>query len=396
MKKLLLFSIFSFIMFPALRASMQLNDTTVYLLTCAPGNETYSLWGHSALRVVMPGSDYDKVYNWGVFDFATPHFAWKFAKGRLNYMLGVYGYEAFIKDYFVESRSVISQIVNLTPVEKLRLMILLDENMKPENRYYRYDFLYDNCSSRIRDILEKLLGNKLIYPPDELEQSPTFRDRIGQYTRNSPWTKMGIDLLVGTPADKKTTFRDRMFLPDDLQKNLTRAIINRDRKMFPLLYPAETILDMPATGTKPPLYGTPIFVFTVIFIFLVFLSARFKDRAFMTYMDIALFLVFSVIAILMIFFSFFTDHIETRMNLNILWFNPFILTGLISLITGKRISAWFKVIFWLALVFVPLVIIMPAMINSSFIPVIFILLLRSSARAGFQWNPLSVAPANKE
>ena len=116
----------------------------------------------------------------------------------------------------------------------------------------------------------------------------------------------------------------------------------------------------------------------------------------MTYMDIALFLVFSVIAILMIFFSFFTDHIETRMNLNILWFNPFILTGLISLITGKRISAWFKVIFWLALVFVPLVIIMPAMINSSFIPVIFILLLRSSARAGFQWNPLSVAPANKE
>ena len=136
----------------------QANDTTVYLLTCASGNETYSLWGHSALRVVIQATQSDKVYNWGVFDFGTPNFAWKFAKGRLDYMLGVYNYNVFIRDYFLEKRSVISQKVNLNQVEKLRLMLLLQENMKPENRNYRYDFLYDNCSTRIRDIIEKLIG----------------------------------------------------------------------------------------------------------------------------------------------------------------------------------------------------------------------------------------------
>jgi hypothetical protein len=366
------------------------NDTTFYLITCAPGTETYSVYGHSALRVVMPGTQSDIVYNWGVFDFNTPNFIWKFAKGRLNYMLGVYPYNRFLQDYMLENRAVISQMINLEPVEKLRLMLLLQENMKPENRNYRYDFFYDDCSTRIRDLIEKILGDKLIYPPDETDNIPTFREKINHHLTMYPWLKMGTNLLMGMQGERKTTFRERMFLPEDLQRNLTQVVINRNRKMLPLLQSAVTILDFPPPDIKPGFFASPIFIFTILFILLVVISAWLRNSAVMNYIDIAIFLAFSVISLLMIFFNFFTDHLQMRLNLNIVWFNPFIIFCLYQLITGKKNFLWFRIVFFLALVFIPLIIIIPNAILSSFIPVIFILLLRSSARSGFEWNPLNL------
>jgi hypothetical protein len=366
------------------------NDTTFYLITCDPGIETYSVYGHSALRVVMPGTQSDMVYNWGVFDFNTPNFVWKFAKGRLNYMLGVYPYNRFLQDYMMENRAVISQEINLEPVEKLRLMLLLQENMRPENRNYRYDFFYDDCSTRIRDLLEKILGDKLIYPPDQRNDAPTFREKIGSHLLMYPWLKMGTDLLMGTPGERKTSFRDRMFLPEDLQRNLTQAVVNRDRKMVPLVQSAATILDFPPPDVKTGFYATPVFIFTLLFIVLVVISALLKNSPVMNYIDIAIFLAYSVLSLLMIFFNFFTDHLQMRLNLSIIWFNPFIIFCLYTLITGKRSYLWFRLVFFLALIFIPLIIVIPNAFNSSFVPVIFILLLRSSARSGFQWNPLNL------
>jgi len=367
------------------------NDTTFYLLTCAPGEETYSVYGHSALRVVMTGDGQsDMVYNWGVFDFSTPNFVWKFAKGKLNYMLGVYPYNRFLQDYMMENRAVISQQINLEPVEKLRLMLMLNENMKPENRLYRYDFFYDDCSTRIRDLMEKIMGDKLIYPPDVSNDTPTFREKIGKHLLIYPWLKMGIDLLMGTPGERKTSFRERMFLPEDLQRNLTQAVVNRDRKMVPLLQSAVTILDFPPPDVKPGFYATPIFIFSLLFILLIITSAWLKHSVVINYIDIAIFLAFSVISLMMIFFNFFTDHQQMRLNLSIIWFNPFIILCLYPLVTGKKIYIWFRIVFVLASLFLPVLIFFPYAINSSFLPVILILLLRSSARAGFQWNPLNV------
>jgi hypothetical protein len=368
----------------------QENDTTFYLLTCDPGIETYSVYGHSALRVVMPGAKSDMVYNWGVFDFNTPNFVWKFAKGRLDYMLGVYPYNRFLQDYMMENRAVVSQTINLEPVEKLRLMLLLNENMKPENRNYRYDFFYDDCSTRIRDLLEKILGNKLIYPPDVSNDLPTFREMIGKHISMYPWLKMGIDLLMGTPGERKVSFRERMFLPEDLRRNLARAVVNRDRRMVPLLSSSETILDFPVPDIKPGFLSSPGFIFTILFIVLVIISASLRNSAAINYIDIAIFLAFSVLSLLMIFFNFFTDHLQMKMNLNIIWFNPVIILCLYPLITGKDSHILFRIVFFLALLFIPVIILFPNAVNSSFVPLIFILLLRSSARGGFQWNPLNL------
>ena len=161
--------------FSAKLVAQDVSYVKIYLITCGPGTETYSIYGHSALRIVMPEGGSDIVYNWGVFDFNTPHFVWKFAKGRLNYMLAATTFERFQQEYFLEQRWMQVQEINLEPEEKIHLMQLIAENLQPENVAYLYDFFYDNCSTRIRDLLEKVLGNNLMYPPDDPKQVFSFR-----------------------------------------------------------------------------------------------------------------------------------------------------------------------------------------------------------------------------
>ena len=370
--------------------SQSLQDTTIYLLTCSPGTATYSIYGHSALRVVIPHTHTDEVFNWGVFDFSTPNFVWKFAKGKLNYLLGVYPYDSFMKEYFIDNRSVYSQKINLDASEKRILLGLIQTNLQPENRSYKYDFFYDDCSTRIRDLIEKTVGTKLIYPPDEINLMHTFREMVGKYQKSFPWLKMGVDLIMGTPGEVKASFRDRMFLPLDLQKNLTQAVINHDRKMIPLLSSAETILEFDQPVVKNRFYTTPIFVFMLLFIIIVFLSAIYLRGKLINILDLVLFSVFSLLSVLMIFFNFFTDHQQMKLNINIIWFSPVIIICLFCLICGKAGEIWFRVVFFLSLIYLPLALIFPYATNSSFVPVMLILVLRSSARGNFKWNPLSV------
>jgi hypothetical protein len=390
MKKALAAFLFTLIFISRGLYSQSGQDTTIYLLTCSPGTATYSIYGHSALRISIPQAGSDQVCNWGVFDFSTPNFAWKFAKGKLNYMLGVYDYDRFIKEYFIDNRSVYSQKINLDASEKRILIDLIQTNLLPENRMYRYDFFYDDCSTRIRDLIEKAVGSKLIYPPDETNSIRTFREKVGEYQKNYPWLKMGVDLIMGTPGEAKASFRDRMFLPLDLQRNLAQAVVNRDRKMNPLLSSSETIIEFDPPVVKNRFYTSPIFLFSLLFIIIVFISALYIRSRLVVYMDILLFSLFSLLSVLMVFFNFFTDHQQMKWNINIIWFNPFIIICLFCLLFRKTGEIWFRIVFYLSVIFLPLIIILPYAINSSFVPVLLILVLRSSARGNFKWNPLSV------
>lgn len=365
-------------------------EIKVYLVTCGPGTETYSIYGHSALRVVNPADSSDLVYNWGVFDFDTPNFAWKFAKGRLDYLLDVYPFERFIREYYYEKRWVQSQRINLAPSDVKYLMALITENLKPENRYYRYDFFYDDCSTRIRDLLEEVLGNDLIYPPDDKKNIPTFRSKVGEYQRAYPWLNLGIDLIMGTPGDKKAYYRDVMFLPLDLQKGLTSALVRRDSKMIPLLQNPDTILDFDPPEVKNSFFSSPLFVASMLLILIIILQALCRQRKLINAIDIILFSVFSVLALLMIFFNFFTDHQQMKWNINILWLSPFVISGLLAIILNKRWFASFRTIFILCIISFVIHIIAPGSLNNAFMPLMVVLIIRSSARAGFRWNPFSL------
>ena len=362
----------------------------VYLLTCAPGTATYSIYGHSALRIVIPEKNSDLVYNWGVFDFATPNFVWKFAKGRLEYMLGVYSFDRFLQEYFFEQRSVYQQKINLEPDEIQTLLALINENLKPENVKYRYDFFYDDCSTRIRDLLEKSLGEKLIYPPEIVKDIPTFREKVNQYQQPYPWLLFGVDLLLGSPADKKADLRDRMFLPIDLQEGLSDAVVNRNGKMIPLLQNPDFLIEFDPPFVKKSFITSPMFVLSLILILMILLSATIRAKTANKVIDLLVFSVFTLLAILLLFFNFFTDHQQTKWNLNMIWLSPFIILCLISLIFNKEWHGWFKLVFSLAIIAFLIQIFFPNAFNSAFIPLELMIVVRSSMRSGFGWNPLSV------
>lgn len=370
--------------------SQEVNDTIVYLLTCNPGTETYSIYGHSALRIVDNVNHTDIVYNWGVFDFNTPHFGWKFAKGRLDYMLIEEDMEDFLRTYHYEKRAVFSQRANLKSSEIKTLISLIQFNLRPENVKYRYDFFYDDCSTRIRDLFEKSLGNRLVYPPQDLDENLTFRDLIGKYQKPFPWLRFGIDLLIGSPADKLASFRDKMFLPLEMKNGLSQALINREGKMSPLLQNPETLLDFDMPDVNASRLFSPENVFSAFLILLVILIPLIKRRKIIDIIDITVLFVFSLLALLLIFFNFFTDHQQLRMNLNIIWLNPLIIVCLLLILFKREGILWFRILFAVSAIFLAIHLLLPQDFNNGILPLILILVYRTSARSAFAWNPFTL------
>lgn len=372
--------------------SQEATEAEIYLLTCGPGIETYSVYGHSALRIVIPDKGSDLVYNWGVFDFSTKWFAWKFAKGRLEYMLDTEPYESFLKNYMLEGRWVVSQKANLKKEEIQKLFTLIAENLKPENVKYRYDFFYDDCSTRIRDLFEKATGENLLYPYDEPQKDDlkTFRELTGEFQKGHPWMKFGVDLLMGSTCDKKASFRENMFLPLYLKSGLSALVVRRDSKMIPLLKDPEVVVDIEQQIIKDKFFAGPLFIISMLFVIVIVVTGLFREKTVNTVIDIIVFLIFSGLALMMVFFNFFTDHSQMRWNLNIIWLNPFIILCLVSLLLGRDWQTWFRITFFLALGFFVLIVVLPQDINNAFVPLAGVLILRSSIRAGFRWNPLSL------
>jgi len=342
------------------------------------------------LRIVIPRERIDSVYNWGVFDFATKNFAWKFAKGRLDYMVIAESPRGFMGEYFYEKRYVYSQQFNLNSNELRILINLVHKNLLPENAKYRYDFFYDDCSTRIRDLIEKAVGDILKYPPAETGKIPSFRDMVGKYQNPYPWLKFGVDLIMGSTADKKAVFRDRMFLPIDLKEELSKTFVNRSGKMIPLLQNPVVLLDFKEPDSRPYFLLAPPFIFTLVITIILILTAVIKNMKIIRILDIIIYSLFSILSVLMIFFNFFTDHQQMKWNLNILWLNPFIIACLITLILNKTGTVWFKIVFFISAGFLVLQYVLPQDFNIAFSLMAIILLIRSSVRCGFEWNPLKL------
>jgi hypothetical protein len=362
-------------------AFSQSNDSTeIFLLTCQPGKEVATVYGHSAIRVVKSSIGFDEVYSWGVYDFNTPNFVWKFAKGRLNYLVDAIPYDYFIQEYVSEQRNVVSQKINLTSEEKDILISLINNNLRPENKFYLYDFFYDNCATRIRDLIEKTLGNQLVYPNENTKSQPTFRERINEVQKPIQWLTFGTDLLIGTAGDKKAGFRERMFLPEDLAKNLSRTMRKAQGNSIPLLQNPVKILDFaPADFAGKP-WQTPLFIFSILLIIILLLSILVKPGLFLDNLDRFIFLVFSVLSIVIVFFTFFTDHQVMRMNLNIIWLNPIFIPAFVALLGKQRPSIWLKIILTISLLLLFSLAIIPQAINIACIPLILIVVLRSGMR----------------
>jgi hypothetical protein len=380
MKRTALLSFLFMMLLCQLTSAQVTENADVYLLTCAPGNATYSIYGHTALRICVIGTEIDRVYNWGIFDFSTPNFAFRFAKGRLDYMLGSYSYDTFIYEYVNEGRAVWSQPLNLTTAEKRKLFSLINENLKPENVKYRYDFFFDNCATRIRDILVASASDSIIFPVKEKQKS--FRQLVDPNQKVLPWIDFGADMLLGLQADRKASPADEMFLPAYLMENLSASVIVHDGNREPILGEPVTVVDMPAVSAGARTW-MPQLVFYLVLLFVILVTFVLGKPLLGRITDIALYIIFSVLALLLIFTNFFSEHDALHFNLLILGINPLIpvLTGYV--LAGKKAVLLSRIALIISLLWIPVSLIAGQGINPALIPLVLIIIVRLFKHSGF-------------
>lgn len=365
------------LLFPFLLNAQQLSgQTTISLLTCGQGAELYSTFGHSALRVKDPASGIDIVYNYGTFDFDTPDFYMKFTRGKLNYYLSVDEFDQFMYAYYYEKRFVFEQVLNLNDKQVQDLVIALEINSQTENRDYKYDFFYDNCSTRIRDILKATLGENLIYDTKRVHPEESFRDLIDKYLTNHAWSDFGIDLALGAPTDKIADPLERMFLPDGLSAGFADAIINSADGNKPLVEKEKWIYQ-PEINPVVKSSVTPATVFWALFI-LVGLISIFGRKYSFRWFDFFFYALMSVLCLFLLFLWFGTDHIATKWNYNLMWASPIWFFAFVYL-RFKKVKHQ-KFYFYTALFMGAIMvfwILIPQDLHSAVVPIILTLGIRS-------------------
>lgn len=292
----------------------------ISLLTCSPGSELYSTFGHSAIRVTDIAAGTDIIYNYGTFDFYDPMFLMKFTRGQLLYFLDQQSFSDFMNDYRAENRSVSEQILNLSCAEKTELQRALFVNIREENKYYQYDFLFDNCTTRIRDLILKRKGVQ--YQTGNILPAPgfTFRNHIHHYLDNNKqfWSKLGIDILLGKKMDRAMTNDEAMFLPDYLEKGFDSSSSQNQQLVLAkkVLFEKEELKDKGASIT-------PSFVFWALAILIGLATFFLKPNAgLLTFIDFLIFFFNGLLGCFLVFMWFGTDHNTTQNNLNLLWAIP--------------------------------------------------------------------------
>lgn len=330
MKKVFLFLLLSFSTLLLYSNNLKLSPyAEISLLTCDAGNELYSAYGHSALRVKDPIQAIDVVFNYGTFDFQTDYFLAKFIRGTLDYSLSTSPYDWFIKSYENSQRSVVEQVLNLSAEEKQAVFNRLIINYETDERLYRYDFFYDNCSSRIHEILREVLSPQLSYGKNIDQYSDeTFRDLIAPYLRQNVWAKFGVGIIMGYPTDNLATYRQKMFLPLQMKAKFNQSTI-ADK---PLVKNEIEVFKAQTLEIENPFYTSPYFVFWGIFVivFLVSVYHFLKQKHFYA-IDYTLFFITGIAGVFFLLMWFGTRHSPTYQNMNMFWAMPLNLIALFFL-----------------------------------------------------------------
>ena len=294
--------------------SKNVSHSKISILTCDPGNEIYSLFGHSALRIENSKNNLDLVVNWGLFEFSENQFefGYDFAKGRLNYFMGLQSMTNFIREYARSKRGVRQQVLNLNNKEKLKLLSLIEQNYRPENRSYRYEFFYDNCSSRIRDLLINVLGDELEFNQSKKANEFTFREIIHEYLKYNPWLELGIDLVLGKKIDVLVNNHQLMFLPDNIESSLDDSFIRKKNGKINVVLSKQTIINSLENKRS---YNSILFISWILFLNTLILIYFKKSKIFDIWSITNLFIL-GILGLVLIFMWFGTNHQAKKMNFN--------------------------------------------------------------------------------
>lgn len=339
MKKGLLYIVLTFIL-SVVNATAGAQSMTnpdriqISLLTCSPGKEVWAQYGHTAIRYYDEESGEDLAINYGIFSLDQTYFIPRFVLGMTDYRMGVQPMDMFLAQYSYEGRGVVEQVLNLSAEDKEVIYKALQENMKPENVVYRYNYFFDNCTTRARDMLVNHLHGKVVYPP--AEEDATFRSMIHKWNNKYEWSQFGEDLLLGVNADRKTTKSEQQFLPENLRSDFGKARYNGK----PLVKETNVLLDAETEVAEPVFPLSPLsvaLIFAVISLVMMLFSYR-RQQVYWAW-DLALMLTSGLMGIIF-FVMIFSQHPCVSLNFILLFFNPLPLFFLYSTIKKKKVIWW--------------------------------------------------------
>lgn len=369
-----------------------LEHVRISVVTCYPGSRNYELYGHTMIRVQI--ADQDLLFNYGIFNFKASGFLYRFVKGECDYMLAAYPYEHLTKGY--ESRKIVEQELNLTAEQKRRVVGYLWWNLLPQNATYRYDWAYNNCATKPRDIIEMAVGSSLSYG-EPADRAATFRSIMAYFNRNYPWQQFGIDLVLGMNLDHQLDYREQMFSPLKLMEAMAGATVERDGKREPLVAATSNLVDGDDDGAvlgATPLLLTPVAVFSLLLVVVAAITVAEQRRRWCRWLDSVVFFAFALAGVLVAFLTFVSTHYGTSPNVNILWVHPLAFIPAIAVWVKPKSRLLLLYHYANAAIVVLLAALwwaLPQVGNAAFIPLAAVSLLRSlnyiaGVRRGFIAN----------
>lgn len=355
------------------------DQAQVSLLTCSPCDEAiYTKFGHSSIRIVDPVNNFDIVFNYGVFSFSQPRFIPRFIKGETDYELGINDTDFFLEIYRLRGSLVEEQILNLTPEERERLWQALMKNYEPENRFYRYNFVFDNCATRPYQMIESCCNSTLHWDIDSIQT--TYRKLFAEKLGYNTWGNFGVDILIGSLADKPIGFgKEKFFLPSYLKQFAQNAYID-DGEKRPLV---KTNKQYPSIEKPPfelPFIFSPIAVCCIVLLLIALTSFyEYSRKTYFRWIDSLLFFVAGVCGIIIFYLMCFSQHPLVTYNYNILWLNPLLIS--LSIAAWCKPHQWIRIVHLLNLLFIiatlVLCIIGLQVFHVAFLPLMIMLFLRS-------------------
>lgn len=305
-------------------------DIEVSVLTCSPGQEVYSLYGHTAIRVNDKAAGTDMVFNYGVFDFDSEYFLWRFVLGQTDYLCVATPWKYFVGEYERRGSSVVAQVLNLTESEAIAVRDYLYDNIRRENRVYRYNFLINNCTTRVKDCVDTCVQGQIVYSWKETPQS--YRGILHEYTSSFPWAQEGNDVLLGADVDTLLCYNATAFIPDYYMNALAGAVVRNEfqdtrqlvRETVTLIHPNPSALmvkeEFPLT---PHQMG-----WMVLLVAIIIMGVEFLTKRMFWVLDVLLLLLHGLAGCLILFMFLFSEHPAVDSNWLVLALNPLPLIAL--------------------------------------------------------------------
>lgn len=330
--------------------SLLAGEVSVSVLTCSPGNEVYSLFGHTGLRYYNKEKGVDLVFSYGYFDFDAPGFVWRFVLGETDYLVGAVPYDYFVNEYIARGSKVVEQVLSLGEKEKDEIYNRLVINCRAENRKYRYNYFYNNCTTRIRDLIMQVSGADV----PQNGSTATFRETLGALTAGHPWYSFGIDLLLGAEVDEPASQASLEFIPGNFMQSLAKAKVLLPGGVEAPLVAEEYVL---VDGAEPVVERNNLTPFNVSLLLLLFtmvvMLCEVRSRRTYWGYDVLLMLLQGLSGVLLLFMALFSQHPAVGCNWLLLLLNPLALLLLPLLVRSivkhkKPLAAWVQVFFVVA------------------------------------------------